>query len=293
MAVLVTGASGFIGKHLVPHLLEAGYEVIALSRQPATMECNGLRWIQGDFTRGDALEQIPGGVDAICHLATAGTRQHRRPGGSFEPRAVEEIIRVNVLGTLGLLHLARLRPIPRFIYTSSMAVYGKPTKVPVTESDGVYPTGEGLTYAASKLVGELYCHQFMQSYGLPCSILRLSYVYGLGMPEDQAIPIFMKQAATNGSLRIHGSGDETWDFLYVKDAVQGILKAYQSQKSGVFNIGTGAETSLKTLAQAVLESFPQTRSTIDIGNPGQGLAPRFYMDISKAREQLGFEVHDP
>jgi UDP-glucose 4-epimerase len=140
MAVLVTGAGGFIGRHLVPHLLTNGHTVFALSRQAPFVEHPHLRWVRGNFIDREVLEALPNDVVAIIHLATAGTRRHRRAGGGLDRQAVEEITRVNVWATVDLLHFALERGVRRFVFMSSMAVYTRPpARIPVREDDPCYP----------------------------------------------------------------------------------------------------------------------------------------------------------
>jgi nucleoside-diphosphate-sugar epimerase len=289
MVVLVTGAGGFIGQHLVPDLLASGHTVVALSRQTPLVEHPRLCWMRGDLTDRTMLDGLPGDVDGIIHLATAGTRRHQAAGGGLDCEAVEEITRVNVMATVALLHFASKRGVRRFVFTSSMAVYARPPRrLPVQEDDPCYPVGSDLSYAASKLVGELYCQEFLRARGLSCSVLRLAYIYGRGMSEDRVIPAFMLRAARGEPIRINGSGEESWDFLYVGDAVRGIRLALEGDARGVFNLGSGEETTLNQLARCVLDVHRDSGSRIVQGSPGEHDGVRFYMDIARARASFGF-----
>jgi len=289
VTVLVTGAGGFIGQHLVPALLANGNPVVALSRQPVLMEHARLRWVRGDFTDRGTLDSLPTNLNVIIHLATAGTRRHHATGGGLDREAIQEIMRVNVAATVELLRFAVERGVRRFVFTSSMAVYSRPSaRVPVREQDACYPIGADVSYAASKLSGELYCQEFMRAAGLSCAILRLAYVYGPGMSEDRVIPIFMARAARGEPIRINGRGTESWDFLYVDDAVRGICLAVKSDAHGVFNLGSGVETTLNRLVRSVIDVYAGTTSSVVQGDPGEHDGVRFYMDIGVARDSFGF-----
>jgi UDP-glucose 4-epimerase len=289
VSVLVTGASGFIGSHLVQALLERHRAVVALSRRPATVNHPRLRWIEGDFTRPDVLDSLPDDLDALVHLATAGIRVHRSAGGTIDPDAVAEISRVNVAGTVAVLNFAHGRSIARVVFASSMAVYRRPVgRLPVREEDDCYPVGADVSYASSKLAGELFCQEFGRAFGLPSVILRIAFVYGAGMGADRVIPIFLDRARRGEPLRINGSGEESWDFIYVDDAVSGIVRALETSATGVINLGSGEETTLNRLARCVLEAVGRPGGRIEHGPAGEHEAHRFCMDIGRARDVLGY-----
>jgi nucleoside-diphosphate-sugar epimerase len=171
-----------------------------------------------------------------------------------------------------------------------MAVYPRPPmRLPVREGDPCYPVGADVSYAASKLVGELYCQEFLRTRGLSCSVLRLAYIYGPGMGEDRVIPAFMSRAARGEPIQINGSGEESWDFLYVDDTVRGIRLALEGDACGIFNLGSGEETTLNRLARCVFDLYPGSGSRLLQGSPGEHDGVRFYMDITRTRESFGFE----
>jgi UDP-glucose 4-epimerase len=108
------------------------------------------------------------------------------------------------------------------------------------------------------------------------------------MSEDRVIPAFMLRAARAEPIRINGSGEESWDFLYVGDAVRGIRLAVEGKACGIFNLGSGEETTVNRLARCVLALHPSSGSGIVQGSPGEHDGVRFCMDITRARDSLGF-----
>jgi UDP-glucose 4-epimerase len=204
-------------------------------------------------------------------------------------RNPREDFETNIGGTLNVLLAARATGIRRLVYTSSTSVYGNPRYLPINEDDRL----ELLTpYAVSKLAGEHYCTAFFESYGLPTVSVRYSNIFGPG--QDPANPYcgvvakFIEAMFAGRPPMIHGDGNQTRDFTYIDDAVEATLLAATSERAlgEVFNVGTGIETSVNRLAEALIAVTgahvrPEHADRRDVDN-----IRRRVMNIEKARRAL-------
>lgn len=291
--VLVTGAAGFIGSHLAEELLPDN-EVTALddlstgswSVLEPVKNHPRLRVVQGDIRDEKVVRECLGGVDAVFHLAVQCLRL------SFSrPEYVRE---VNTAGTRvvarACAEAAKTRPL-RLVYTSSAEVYGTAEWIPMREDHPCRPT---TVYAESKLQGERELWEACAEGGLEGVCLRVFNTYGPRAHwEDihgEVIPRFMILALANLPPVIYGNGEQTRDFVYVADVVSALLAAAEEPRAArqTFNVGSGAEISIKRLAHLVCrvtgkrplapQYFP--------GRPSDTL--RLSADISRARDNLGF-----
>lgn len=285
--VLVTGATGYIGSHLCRALVERGCRVFALSRSSNVINIKQLlpkeyfHLLQGnilDITEMNKLVR-ENEIEAIFHLAA------RLPEDE-DLNCPLPSLDINGRGTLNLLYTARENKVARFIYSSSIDVYSEPPDyLPVDEK---HPTCPHTPYGTGKLMGELYAGLF--SAQLHITTLRYSIVYGRGGKTLSAISRFTKQAFDNEPLTVYGDGKQSNDFVYIDDIVQANLLALERDKPGIYNIGSGQETSISNLAETI----------IGLNRPGSGLIftgaqsnrPfRFALDISQARKALGYQPH--
>jgi UDP-glucose 4-epimerase len=248
--VVVTGGLGFIGSHLIERLNQNN-EVIIVDNQSS----GNIKNIEGlDFTRIDTdlgditevnLEQIFEGADYIFHLAAV----------TSVPQSVEDPIRsneVNITGILKVLEAARKCEVEKLIFSSSSAVYGETEQLPISESNPINPMSP---YAVTKASGELYCNVYSEIYGLPTISLRYFNVFGPRQdPKSQyaaVIPIFIDKLLKNESPVIYGDGEQTRDFVSVKDVVDANLLSARSSETGVFNIGLGKSTTINQLFEII------------------------------------------
>ena len=283
--VVVTGGLGFIGSHLIERLNQNN-EIIIVDNQSS----GNIKNIEGlDFTRIDTdfgditevnLEQIFEGADYIFHLAAV----------TSVPQSVEDPIRsneVNITGILKVLEAARKCDVDKLIFSSSSAVYGETEQLPISESNPINPMSP---YAVTKATGELYCNVYSEIYGLPTISLRYFNVFGPRQdPKSQyaaVIPIFIDKLLKNESPVIYGDGEQTRDFVSVKDVVDANLLSARSSETGVFNIGLGKSTTINQLFEIIKNTMDKDIEPVHEAERS-GEIKHSVADISKAKS-LGY-----
>jgi UDP-glucose 4-epimerase len=284
MAVLVTGGAGFIGSHLVEALLREGYSVAVLDdlstgRMENLADVDGRIAFYRESILAANLRHVLQDVEVVFHLA-AQVNVRR----SVEQPAHD--LKVNALGTLNLLEQAR--GVERFIYASSGgAVYGEPQYLPVDEE---HPTEPISPYGASKLAGEKYVQLYGYNYGIKYGILRYANVYGERQDargEAGVIAIFLERLRRGEPLEVFGTGEQTRDYIYVGDVVRATLRALE--REGVFNVGTGIETSVNQLVEIIAGVTGITPEVKHLP-PRSGEVHRICLNTSRAEEELGFKA---
>jgi len=289
LSVLVTGGNGAVGCNLVKKLLELKAKVWVLddfsqSKSGNLTSHKNLKIIRGDITNKKILTKtFSHNYDYVFHLAA-------RFANELSVKDPNEDLRVNIQGTLQVLLHSAKKNVGRFLYTSSSSIYG-PQKITILK-ENIVPN-PSTPYAASKLSAEHYCHAMKELYGLNFTIVKLSNSYGPYDPPGRyrnVIPNFFQSAIMGKNLTITGSGNETRDFTYIDDCVNGIILAATSKngKNETFNLGTGKETKIKNLAKLILE-ITQSRSKI-IFKPMRKFdhIKNRRMDISKAKKLLHY-----
>lgn len=251
--VVVTGGAGFIGSHLAEELAK-GNEVIIIDDLSTGSEANitpllihaNIRYVRGSIADLDLLQETLKDTDFVFHQAAI----------SSVPKSIEDPLasnQANITGTLNVLVAARDNRIRKVVFASSSSVYGDTPILPKKEDMHPNPMSP---YALTKLTGEYYCKIFQQIYGLPTICLRYFNVYGPKQnPDSQyaaVIPKFIKRLSQNKSPIIFGDGNQTRDFIFIKDVVEANILAALSESTGIFNIGSGKNISLNELAQIIM-----------------------------------------
>lgn len=284
MRVVVTGASGFIGRHLTAALLVAGHEVIAVLHKrtlPVHFRTNALRVVWGNAENLSPIRDAILRADAVCHLAALIIR------GDSDYRGAERSVQVNSLFTLRIAEFALEKPKTRMIFLSTGQAY-RYSKAPVSEDAPMYPSERSTYYLASKLLGELYVEHLRHSRLLPAITLRLGCCYGPGM-RTSVVSSFMNSAAAGLPLTVFDGGRPTHDFVYVSDVVDVIMAALETGDPGVYNVGSGRASSILELARTVVEIFPDRDVPIEVDLPRDGAPASFStLSIEKARETWGY-----
>jgi nucleoside-diphosphate-sugar epimerase len=254
MRFVVTGGAGFIGSHLVEHLVHAGHDVTVLDdlstgkRENLAPWKSSIRFIEGSITDPAACAKAIGGAQVVLHQAALPSvpRSIADPLGSHA---------VNATGTLNVLIAARDARVQRVVYAASSSAYGDTPELP--KHEGMVPRPRS-PYAVAKLAGEEYCRAFHAAYGLATVALRYFNVFGPRQDPSSAyaavVPKFIVAALANAAPVIYGDGEQTRDFTYVENVVRANLAAYDAPDRALgeaFNIGCGDRLSVNTLWERV------------------------------------------
>jgi UDP-glucose 4-epimerase len=251
MKVLVTGGAGFIGSHIVEHF-QGTAEVRVLDNLRSGHRHNlanfSHEFIAGSILDREAVRRAVQGVDYIFHLAAMISV----PESMQKPVECNEI---NVTGTLIVLEEAAKAGVKKLILSSSAAIYGDNPVTPKVETMLPEPKSP---YAITKLDGEYYCKLFADEGRLQTACLRYFNVFGPRQdPKSQyaaAVPIFIDRAVKHEPITIHGDGEQTRDFIYVKDIVAAnVFFATQAAATGVFNVAYGRKITIKDLCTTICE----------------------------------------
>lgn len=251
MKILVTGGAGFIGSHIVEHFQgKAEVRVLDNLRSGFKKNLSGFEYelIEGSILDRDVVRRVVAGVDYVFHLAAMISV----PESMQKPIECDEI---NTKGTLVVLEEAARAGVKKFVLSSSAAIYGDNPTVPKLETMLPEPKSP---YAITKLDGEFYCKIFSDEGRLPTTCLRYFNVFGPRQdPKSQyaaAVPIFIDRALKNQPITIYGNGEQTRDFIYVKDVVAAnIFFATKSKKTGVFNVASGKRITISELAKTICQ----------------------------------------
>ena len=292
--VLVTGAAGFIGSHLVDRLLADGFRVTGIDNfdpfYPRAMKEGNIAGSAGrdayDLLEAD-IRDLPGlrarltaPFDAIVHLAArAGVRP-----SIADPLGYQD---VNVRGTQNMLELAKERQVPQFVFASSSSVYGVNPNVPWSEEDHVLlPISP---YASTKVSGELLGHVYAHLYGIRFVALRFFTVYGPRQRPDLAIHNFARRIREGQPIPVFGDGSTRRDYTYVDDIVTGIRAAidYDASPFEVVNLGNNQTVALSEMI-AQLEEALGRPAVIDRQPPQPGDVPQTWADITRAQRVFGY-----
>jgi UDP-glucuronate 4-epimerase len=298
--ILITGGAGFIGSHLVDHLLAEGdchLTVIddfndfydpSIKRENVSRHKKSPNYqlFEADIRDKNALTRIfeADAFDCIVHLAArAGVRP-----SLDQPQLYAD---TNINGTLNLLELARERGIRQFVFGSSSSVYGINAKVPFSEDD---PIRQPISpYAATKGAGELLCHTYTHLYGIRCVCLRFFTVYGPRQRPDLAIHKFARLISEGRPIPVFGDGTTRRDYTFVDDIIAGVRASIDyvgdSAKSNyeVINLGESRTVELRELI-SLLEKELDLHAVVDRKPLQPGDVPQTFADISKARDLLGY-----
>jgi UDP-glucose 4-epimerase len=296
MKVLVTGGAGFIGSHVVDKLMLDGHDVVVLDNLYSGNMINikhhlnesRFRFVEGDMRKALAVEKAIEGVDAVIHAAAIVS----------VPLSIENPVltnEVNVLGTLNLLEASIKTKVKRFVYVSSCAVYGDAAKLPINEDSPVRPLSP---YASSKLAAEEHCTFFFENHGLETVRLRYFNVYGPRQAASEYAGVmvkFLERIRRDQPPVIFGDGEQTRDFVYVKDVVEATLLALNRDgvAGNLFNIGTGEVVTINKLCDVFLELTGKKHLKPIFKDAKPGEVRHSQGDITKATKLLGYSPKVP
>jgi UDP-glucose 4-epimerase len=302
--VLVTGAAGFVGRHLVPRLLEGAREVVATDVEPEPPEryadrVNGdrLSYVQGDLTDSGFREGLLAEpFDRVFHLAAVvGVNEYVE-----NPLRVTE---VNVVATERMLESLADRDV-RFVFTSTSEVYGRNPEIPWSEEDDRVlgpPTVARWSYSSSKAACEHMLHGLSAAEGpFEATVVRPFNLYGPGQRPDFVLPAFVDRLVSGEPPTVFDGGDQTRCFTYVEDFVEGLLRAsiHPDAAGEAFNLGSTRETRIRDLAETVVGAAdadvdPEFVDGEEVYGDSYEDLQRRVPDASKASEVLGWEATTP
>jgi UDP-glucose 4-epimerase len=270
MRILVTGGSGFIGRHVVAALSKAGHDVTVVDR--VEFPDSGVRQVTGELE--DPLVRdaaVAAGTDAVVHLAAETSVL-----GSMERPAL--VHRVNVDVTAALLELCRRRGVPAFAMASTNAVVGLHEGT-MTEAMPLAPL---TPYGATKAAAEMLMSGYAGAYGMRTPALRLTNVYGPGMQhKDSFVPRLMRAAAEGGGVQVYGDGLQRRDLVHVVDVARAFSLAVAGWPAGPVIIGSGVSHTVLDLIEAAREATGRPISIEHV--PAKvGEMPAVVVDVSRA-----------
>ena len=249
MRVLITGGAGFIGSHIAEYF-QGKAEVVVLDnlRSGHKENLNGLdvKFIEGDICDRAAVREAMQGVDYVFHLAAMISV----PESMFK---IEECIKINNTGMINVLEEAAEAKVKKLCFSTSAAIYGDNPEMPKREVMVPEPKSP---YAITKLDGEYYCNMFTQTGRLQTACLRYFNVFGPRQDPKSAyaaaIPIFTAKAVANEDITIFGDGEQTRDFIYVKDIVEANVFMATHDFTGVYNIAYGGKITINDLVKRIM-----------------------------------------
>jgi len=287
MKIVVTGGCGFIGSHFIDYISNLDHEISIIDNfttgkkshlELAQKKCE-INIIKEDIRDIEKIKSSCKNADVIVHFAamTGIIESLEKP---------IEFSNVNVIGTLNLLEICKEYKIPKFVFASTGAVYGEQTP-PFKENMMVSPISP---YAASKIAAENYCKAYAETFGISCSILRFSNVFGPRKsfgPYANVIPKFVRSGLKKEPITIFGNGEQERDFVFVKDIAKACFLAASHKNFGIFNIATGINTSVNNLIEKIeIElGYSLIKNYVDFR---KGEVQYAYSSIEKAQNELEY-----
>lgn len=297
-SVLVTGGAGFIGSHLVDRLLqETAVARVTVLDNLATGRHDNLKTWFGDhrfkFLGGDvrdeaALAEVMPSADIVFHLACLGVRH-----SIHNPM---ENHSVNAGGTLSVLGCAQNFGVQRFLHVSSSEVYGSALHAPMDED---HPTFPETVYGGGKLAGEAYARAYFRTYGLPTIIARPFNTYGPRSHYEgdrgEVIPRTIVRALNGHAPLVFGDGEQTRDFMHVRDTVRGLVDLAECRKAigKTVNLGSGVEIPMNQLAREILKAADHPALQVQHLEARPGDVRRLLVDSSLMHSLTGFMAEIP
>lgn len=286
---LVTGGAGFIGSHLATELVRRGHRVrvvdsLITGKRRNLQHLPQVEFLEGDLAEMAVAQQAVSGVEFVLHQAAIPS----------VPRSVTDPVtsnRANIDASLNVLVAARDAGVKRLVYAGSSSAYGDTPTLPKRED---MPTNPLSPYALQKLVAEQYCQLFTQLYGFETVTIRYFNVFGPrqdpGSPYSGVISLFSSALLEGRQPTIYGDGEQTRDFTFVANVVDGVLRACEAPKAAgeVVNVATGGRISLNELLRT-MNRITGTNIQAVYGPARAGDVRDSQADISKARTLLGYE----
>lgn len=296
--VLVTGAGGFLGSHLVEKLVKLGAKVRCFVRYNSrnhqgciellAPEIKGkIEVIFGDLRDQEAIARAMEDIDIVFHLGAVISI----PYSYLHPREVTE---TNIMGTLNILAAAKDKKVEKIVHTSTSEVYGTAQHVPIDEN---HPQQAQSPYSASKIGADVIAQSFHRSFDLPIAVIRPFNTYGPRQSARAVIPTIITQVLTQKKIFL-GAMHPTRDFTYVEDTIDGFIKIAESDKSvgEIINVGSDFEISIGDLCDKIVTLMGRDVEVVFDASrvrPPESEVERLIADNSKAKRLLGWEPKIP
>jgi len=295
LKILVTGGAGFIGSNFVRRTLEDAYpglegaDVVVydaltysgnLENLAPVADSPRYSFVHGDIRDSVLLDQVLPTVDTVVHFAAEShVDRSVRDAGPF--------VETNVVGTQRLLDASLRAGIARFVHVSTDEVYGSIAEGSWDEERPLEPNSP---YSASKAGSDLLARSFHRTHGMNISITRCSNNYGPYHFPEKVIPLFVTNLIDDTHVPLYGEGNNIRDWLHVDDHTRGIALVTTRGRAGeIYNIGGGTELTNKELTQLLLDATGKDWSYVDRVEDRKGHDLRYSVDISKIRNELGYE----
>jgi len=285
MAILVTGGAGFIGSHISDRLIEMGEGVVVVDNLSTGRRENlnpEARLYEMDIC-SSSIENVfkENEINSVVHQAAQASVIKSVGDPNFDAK-------VNVKGSINLLECCRRYNVGKIVYASSAGIYGDPQYLPIDENHPILPLSP---YGVSKYVAELYVSLYHRLHGLKYASLRYSNVYGPRQDpygEAGVIAIFSSKILKNEGPVIFGDGEQTRDFIHVKDVVDANILALKKTSNSVYNISTGKQTSVNKIFELLRETSNRDIKPVH-EDERKGEVRYCSLDCSKAKKELGWE----
>ncbi|MDQ3905047.1 MAG: NAD-dependent epimerase/dehydratase family protein [Actinomycetota bacterium] len=277
--VVISGGAGFVGRAVVSAFASRGHPITVVDRRPHPDPA--VRSVVGELTDPQVVADALRGAEVagVVHLAaiTSVLRSVQHPVATYQ---------TNVAVTQELLEACRQAGVDRFIMASTNAVVGDIGYAIMDEAAALHPL---TPYGATKAAAEMLLHGYAGAYGMATSALRFTNIYGPGMQhKDSFVPRLMRAALSGAGVQIYGDGLQRRDLVYLDDAVAGVLAAWDRRFIGAAIIGSGSSVTVLELVDLVrkVTGWPLPAEHVA---PKPGEMPAVIVDISRAREQLGYQ----
>ncbi|MDR1280051.1 MAG: NAD-dependent epimerase/dehydratase family protein [Opitutaceae bacterium] len=288
--ILLTGACGFIGRHLLARLLQCSdYHVRCLDRFKATWlsPASRVQFIEADFCAPHVMEEAIAGCDTIVHLISTTLPQTSNDDPAYDTQT-------NLIGTISMLDLAVKHKVRRFLYASSGGtIYGNPQSDIISEN---HPTNPRCSYGIVKLAVEKYLRLYHEIHGLSTLVLRLANPFGEHQRTDNkfgVISTFCHKAVLDECIEIWGDGTVIRDFIYISDLIDALIAALTSPLTGTeINIGSGKGYSINEVI-ATIEKVLRRKIRTELLPARNFDVPKVVLDISQAERLLRWHPRIP
>jgi nucleoside-diphosphate-sugar epimerase len=284
MNILITGGYGFIGSHTVKKFFDQGHKVFILDNLISGDKSNVIEdhqsFIMSINDKDCEKIFLENRIDIVVHLAA-----QINVTTSINNPVLDTS--TNVLGLVNILNLSSKYKVKKFVFASSAAVYGNNPNIPLKETEELNPISP---YALSKLIGEKYCKLWKDLYGLDTVSARFSNVYGPKqgtVGEGGVVSIFMEGLSSDKKLCVFGDGNQTRDFIYVEDIVEGLYKISFSDISGVYNLSTSKERTLNDLLD-ILRKLQKPKE-VEYTTSRDGDIYKSSLDNKKVKDAIDWE----